>query len=57
MATRVTRTEPVATDYERLRRTPKNVDIHVHPSDLGALFAKRPVILGEAESDYDDLLT
>jgi hypothetical protein len=31
-------------------------DIHVHPRDLGSLFAKRPLLLGESASDYDDLL-
>lgn len=32
-------------------------DIHVHPKDLGTLFAKRPLVLGEAEADYDELLS
>lgn len=31
--------------------------IDVHPHDLSSLFAKRPLILGEAEADYDELLS
>jgi hypothetical protein len=34
----------------------RNEDFHVHPADLGSLFAKRPLVLGEVEADYDTLL-
>lgn len=32
-------------------------EICIHPRDLGSLFAKRPLVLGEAEADYDELLS
>jgi hypothetical protein len=32
-------------------------DIWHSPKDLGALFAKRPLVLGESEADYDELLS
>ncbi len=31
-------------------------DIQVHPANLGPLFAKRPLVLGEDEAEYDELL-
>ena len=39
---------------QRTRR--QKEDFHVHPADLGSLFAKRPLVLGETEADYDTLL-
>jgi hypothetical protein len=32
-------------------------DVRVFPRDLGSLFAHRPLIQGEDEADYDDLLS
>jgi hypothetical protein len=32
-------------------------DIQRSPKDLGALFAKPPLVLGESEADYDELLS
>jgi hypothetical protein len=32
-------------------------DIQRCPKDLGTLFAKRPLVLGESEADYDELLS
>jgi hypothetical protein len=31
-------------------------DVHVLPRDLGSLFVQRPLIQGESEEEYDDLL-
>lgn len=40
----------------RRPRRPKTEDFQVHPADLGSLFAKRPLVWGEDESEYDTLL-
>lgn len=42
---------------ERIKRFPIAEDIQIHPQALGSLFAKRPLILGESESEYDELLS
>jgi hypothetical protein len=39
------------------RRNPRRGDLQVHPTDLGSLFAKRPLLLWEDEADYDELLS
>jgi hypothetical protein len=36
---------------------PRAGDLQVGPADLGSLFAKRPLILGEDANDYDELLS
>ncbi len=41
---------------ERIRRSPPVQDILVTLRDLGVLFAKRPLALGESEQDYDSFL-
>ncbi|PVE22126.1 hypothetical protein DC522_22710 [Microvirga sp. KLBC 81] len=41
----------------RRPRRPRNEDFQVHPTDLGSLFAKRPLVWGEDEGDYDTLLS
>jgi hypothetical protein len=40
-----------------MKQSPEVPETHVHPRDLGSLFAKRPLILGEAEADYDELVS
>jgi hypothetical protein len=47
--------QPVYQD-ERIRRSPPVQDILVTLRDLGVLFAKRPLALGESEQDYDSFL-
>ncbi len=42
---------------EPVKPRPAPADIQLHPKDLGALFAKRPLILGETEANYDELLS
>jgi len=32
-------------------------EIHIHPADLGSLFAVPPLVLGESSTDYDALLS
>jgi hypothetical protein len=50
-------TKPAASRDGRIRRPATANDIQVHPSDLGPLFAKRPLILGEDPNDYDSLMS
>jgi hypothetical protein len=40
----------------RIKRHPAGHDILVTLNNLGMLFAKRPLALGESEQDYDDFL-
>ncbi len=49
------RQQPVNQD-ERIRRSPPVQDILVTLRNLGVLFAKRPLALGESEQDYDGFL-
>jgi hypothetical protein len=39
------------------KRSSTDADIQVHPADLGSLFAKRPLALGEDKAEYDELLS
>jgi hypothetical protein len=41
---------------ERIKRPPSGQEILVALNNLGMLFAKRPLALGESEQDYDSLL-
>ena len=42
---------------QRKERRSQKEDLQVHPAALGALFAKRPLVLGEHERDYDELMS
>ena len=46
-----------APPIEAVRAPSPATDIQHSPKDLGALFAKRPLVLGESEADYDELLS
>lgn len=54
-----TPTEPIseASPNDPVKAPPAPADIQLHPKDLGGLFAKRPLVLGEVEADYDELLS
>ncbi|MCB5176419.1 hypothetical protein [Microvirga lenta] len=45
-----------ATQDERIRRSPPGRDTLVALTNLGLLVAKRPLVIGESEQDYDELL-
>ena len=46
-----------ASSIEPVKAPPAPADIRRHPKDLGVLFAKRPLVLGEVEADYDEHLS
>lgn len=54
-----TPTKPMteASRIEPVKPPSAATDIQLHPRDLGSLFAKRPLVLGEVEADYDELLS
>jgi hypothetical protein len=51
------RAKGLPAEDRHLTQDPETTQICVHPHDLSSLFAKRPLILGEAEADYDELLS
>ncbi len=42
---------------KRAKRRPDEGNLHLCPANLGSLFAKRPLVLGEEEADYDGWLS
>jgi hypothetical protein len=48
---------PKVTGSKPTKRPPNRGDLQLYPSDLGSLLTRRPVVLGENEDDYDDLLS
>ncbi|WP_404290599.1 hypothetical protein ACD578_02600 [Microvirga sp. RSM25] len=46
-----------APPVEAVKAPSDPTDIQRFPKDLGGLFAKRPLVLGESEADYDELLS
>ena len=47
-----------ATKAKRARTgRPPSKELFLRPADLGSLFSKRPVVLGERLTDYDELLS
>jgi len=42
---------------EPVEAAPAPTDLQLLPKELGGLFAKRPLVLGEAAPDYDELLS
>src|SRR4051794_40678372 len=55
-----THAEPIQASAPRLPRQEADLpapDLHVLPRDLGSLFPERPLIAGESEGEYDDLLS
>ncbi|MFC1455637.1 hypothetical protein ACETIH_02650 [Microvirga arabica] len=48
---------PKATGSKPKRRRPKGDDLQLCPRDLGSLLAKRTLVLGESEDNYDTLLS
>jgi hypothetical protein len=51
--------EPLAKapPVETVKAPSDPTDIQRSPKDLGTLFAKRPLVLGESEAEYDELLS
>ena len=45
-----------AQPHEPVQASPV-ADIQHHPKDLGSLFARRPLVLGEVEAEYDEFLS